>query len=360
MTIASANNKISLLQGYMLILMATGILDHVIIIPLLLTASKRDAWVAVLATLAVSPVWIACLSYIIKDMNGTPLKSWLRRHFGRLLSIFMLIFISVYVFLMGTISLKDTMTWTVASYLPQTPVFALVFAGVVCILYAANAGLRSIAIVTGILLPFVFVFGDFVMSANFKYKDYSLLFPVMEFGAEPIWKGVLYAAGGLLELMGILFFQEHLSKRPRFGNLMLVMVLLTGLTLGPLMGSIAIFGPNEAAEQRYPAYEQWRMVQLGQFIAHLDFISIYQWLSGTFIRVGLALFILVDLWKPNHKLPWLMLAGALMIGAVVLPVSDARFLDFLREVYFPVSVYVSLGLTVLFVSKIWISNRVSR
>jgi spore germination protein (amino acid permease) len=360
MTIASANNKISLLQGYIIILTAIGVLNHVIIIPLLLTASKRDAWVSVLATLAVSPVWIACLSYIIKDMNGTPLKSWLRRHFGRLLASFMLIFISVYVFVMGTISLKDTMTWTVASYLPQTPVFALVFAGVVCSLFAANAGLRSIAIIAGILLPVVILTGDLVMSANFKYKDYSLLFPVMEFGAEPIWKGVYYAAGGLLELIGILFFQEHLSKRPRFGNLMLVIILLAGLILGPLMGSIAIFGPNEAAEQRYPAFEQWRMVQLGQYIAHLDFFSIYQWLSGTFIRVSLVLFVLVDIWKPNNKLPWLMLAGALMIWAVVLPVSDVRFLDFLRKVYFPVTVYGTLGLTALFVTKIWFSNRIRR
>jgi spore germination protein (amino acid permease) len=360
MTIASVNNKISLLQGYMLILMATGILNHVIIIPLLLSASKRDAWVAVLATLVVSPVWIACLTYIIRDMNGTPLKFWLRRHFGRLLGSFMLFFISVYVFVIGTISLKDTITWTVVSYLPQTPLYALVFAGLVCNLFAANAGLRSIAIVAGILLPVVIVLGDFVMSTNFKYKDYSLLFPVMEFGAEPIWKGIFYAAGGLLELMVILFFQEHLSKSPRFGSLMLVMVFLVGLILGPLMGSIAIFGPDEAAEQRYPAYEQWRMVQLGQFIAHLDFFSIYQWLSGTFIRVAMALFVLVDLWKPNHKLPCLILASALMFGAVVLPVSDIRFLDFLRNVYFPVSVVGALGLTTLFVSKIWISNRMNK
>lgn len=247
-----------------------------------------------------------------------------------------------------------------------------------CLLFAANAGFcvsirgsrvqfvcrkRRVALYCDrnwYFAPFCDIVGDFVMSANFKYKDYSLLFPVMEFGTEPIWKGVFYAAGGLLELLGILFFQEHLSKRPRFGNLMLIIVLLAGLILGPLMGSIAIFGPNEAAVQRYPAYEQWRMVQLGQYIAHLDFFSIYQWLTGTFIRVTLVLFIMVDIWKPSKKLPWLMLAGALMIVAVILPVSDARFLDFLREVYFPVSVYFALGLTALFVSKIWISNRIRK
>ncbi|WP_231571356.1 GerAB/ArcD/ProY family transporter [Gordoniibacillus kamchatkensis] len=359
-TIASVNHKISLLQGYMLILMAIGILNHVIIIPLLLTASQRDAWISVLAVLAVSPVWIACLSYILKNMNGTPVKTWLYRHFGKLPATGMLVFFTIYMFVMGAISLKDTITWTIASYLPQTPALALVLAGVGCNLLAAYAGLRVIAIVTGILLPVVIVLGDFVMTANYKYKDYSLLFPVFEFGWEPVWKGALYAAGGLLEIICILFYQEHLSKRPRFGTLMLVNVLLAGLILGPLMGAIAVFGPAEAANQRYPAYEQWRLVQLGQYISHLDFFSIYQWLSGTFVRVSLALFLMVDIWKPGKRLPWLILYGALMIVVVVLPVSDARFLDFLGSVFFPASVYSALGLTALFVAKIWISNRMRR
>ncbi|CAM3657244.1 endospore germination permease [Cohnella lubricantis] len=360
MDIAPANHKISLLQGYMLILMAIGILNHVIIIPLLLTASKRDAWVTVLAVLAVSQVWIACLFYILKNMNGTPVKTWLYRHFGKLPANGMLILITLYLFAMGAISLKDTITWTIASYLPQTPAFALVLAGVACNLLAAYAGLRVIAIVTGILLPVVIVLGDFVMTANYKYKDYSLLFPVIEFGWEPVWKGVIFAAGGLLELICILFYQEHLTKRPRFGTLMFVNVLLAGLILGPLMGSIAVFGPAEAANQRYPAYEQWRLVQLGQYISHLDFFSIYQWLSGTFVRVSLALFIMVDIWKPGKRLPWFIFYGALMIASVVMPVSDALFLDFLRNVFFPASVYFALGLMALLVTKIWISNKMRR
>ncbi|MCM3494630.1 endospore germination permease [Paenibacillus sp. FSL M7-1455] len=360
MDIAPVNHKISLLQGYMLILMAIGILNHVIIIPLLLTASKRDAWVSVLTVLAASPVWIVCLSYILKNMNGTPIKIWLYRHFGKLPANGMLVFFTFFMFVMGTISLRDTITWTIASYLPQTPAWALVLAGVACNLLAAYAGLRVIAIVTGILLPVVIVLGDFVMTANYKYKDYSLLFPVIEFGWEPVWKGVIYAAGGLLELICILFYQEHLTKRPRFGTLMFVNVLLAGLILGPLMGSIAVFGPAEAANQRYPAYEQWRLVQLGQYISHLDFFSIYQWLSGTFVRVSLALFIMVDIWKPGKRLPWFILYGALMIVVVVLPLSDALFLDFLGSVFFPASVYAALGLMALLVTKIWISNKMRR
>jgi len=358
MDIVSDNNKVSLLQGYMLILMAIGIFNHVIIIPLLLSAAERDAWISVLVVMAASPIWAACLSYIIKDMNGTPIKLWLARHFGKPLASLMLVFLTLYLFMMGVISLKDTITWTIATYLPQTPRLALVLAGVACNLLAAKAGLKVIAIVTGILLPIVIVLGDFVMTANFQFKDYGLLLPVMEFGTGPVWKGAFYAAGGLLEFLCILIYQEHLSKPPRFGNLTVVSVMLAGLMLGPTMGAIAIFGPSPASVQRYPAFEQWRMVHLGQYISHLDFLSIYQWLSGTFVRVALALYLMVDIWKARRRMPWLIFYSALFVGAVMMPVSDAVFLDFLKVMYFPSFVWAASGFVALLAAKIWITNRI--
>ncbi|SFS99374.1 hypothetical protein SAMN04488601_11522, partial [Paenibacillus sp. 453mf] len=36
--------KIPLIQSYMIIMLSVGLLNHVIIIPLLLGASGRDAW----------------------------------------------------------------------------------------------------------------------------------------------------------------------------------------------------------------------------------------------------------------------------------------------------------------------------
>src|SRR5207253_7154220 len=73
------------------------------------------------------------------------------------------------------------------------------------------------------------------------------------------------------------------------------------LTLGPLIGAITEFGPTEAAKQMYPAYEEWAIVSIGRFIEHLDFFSIYQWLSGNFIRVSLFLFIALETLRFKNK-----------------------------------------------------------
>ncbi|XRD23741.1 hypothetical protein AABM34_14730 [Lysinibacillus fusiformis] len=67
---------------------------------------------------------------------------------------------------------------------------------------------------------------------------------------------------------------------------------------------------SEASKQRYPAYEEWGLVTIGRYIEHLDFFSIYQWLTGTFIRVSFLLYIVADLLKMtgDPKRIWQMLA----------------------------------------------------
>ncbi|UZM98101.1 hypothetical protein OL548_25235 [Lysinibacillus sp. MHQ-1] len=54
---------------------------------------------------------------------------------------------------------------------------------------------------------------------------------------------------------------------------------------------------------------------IGRYIEHLDFFSIYQWLTGTFIRVSFLLYIVVDLLKMtgDPKRIWQMIAPPFFI-----------------------------------------------
>src|SRR5690606_24260680 len=108
--------------------------------------------------------------------------------------------------------------------------------------------------------PVVMLLGYFVMSANFQFKDYSRLFPLFTHGYMPAGSAALYTLSGITELVLLLFVQRQLSTAMRRRGILLVTLSLIGLTVGPLMGSIALFGPFESTELRYPAFEQWRMV----------------------------------------------------------------------------------------------------
>src|SRR5690606_18767408 len=99
-----------------------------------------------------------------------------------------------------------------------------------------HGGLRTIAIVNGLLLPLVFILGFFVTSSNFPHKDYKLLFPLMEHGIWPLLKGILYTGSGLVELMYLVFFQHRIKGKIKLWPLAITGLILVDLALSPLTG----------------------------------------------------------------------------------------------------------------------------
>ncbi|TMV50908.1 spore gernimation protein [Paenibacillus mesophilus] len=332
------NKKISVLLLYMTIILSIGISNHVLLIPVLLETARRDAWVGATAAIVPMIAWVGVLHLIIRRIGHRQVGEWLQERYGKAVRLIVAALAIVYLSVSAFTSLDDMVMWTHVSYLPRTPRFVIALAFVVVCFFAARAGMRAIAITSGLLLPGVVVLGYFVASANLQYKDYSLLTPVFTHGYVPAIKAMAYTGGGLFELVLILFMQHHVKSAIRTRSLLVMALILVGLTVGPVTGSIALFGPFEAAEQRYPAFEQWRMVTMGKFISHLDFFSIYQWISGSFIRVSLMLFLIPDAaGMKNRRSRNFLLAGLsiALLAATMLPVSDPTLLYFLSRWYFP-------------------------
>ncbi|MEH6996690.1 GerAB/ArcD/ProY family transporter, partial [Neobacillus drentensis] len=133
-------------------------------------------------------------------------------------------------------------------------------------------------------LPLVSLFGFLVGIGNFSNKNYNLLFPIFENGFDGFFQGFIYTFSGMFEIIFILFLTPYIKDRIKAKWLIFVGFILVSLTLGPLMGAITEFGSVEAAKLKNPAYEQWKLLMLGVHITRLDFLSIFQWLSGAFIR----------------------------------------------------------------------------
>ncbi|MEK4508938.1 GerAB/ArcD/ProY family transporter [Paenibacillus sp. FSL K6-2524] len=346
---------------FSIIALAVGLMNHVMVIPSLLQEAKRDAWLSVLAVILPYIIWTLLLYYIMKKTNQQSIVTWLHENYGTMVSIAFRAFFIAYLLMIIVLTVKDTTVWTHASYLPRTPQLVLSASLVLLCCVAAQSGIRSIAITSGILLPFVVVFGDFVMSANLPKKNYSLLTPVMEHGVEPVLKGCMYVGGGLVELIIILLFQHRMKSNIRPWSLCLLAIFLVILVFGPVTGAIAEFGPFEAAKLRYPAYEEWRLVQVGKYIRHVDFLSIYQWLSGAFVRISIALLLLIDLLpasqNKNMRLIWLTILGIVMVFLVELPISDMQYASFLKHVYLPLSLGLVVGVSLLLFIAVLVKNK---
>jgi len=340
-----ANKKVSPLQLYFVFFLSIGITNHVLLIPVLLHYGKRDSWIGAAASIIPFVLCVILIYLVIRKTAGRKMIDWLKQRFGAIVAVPIKIIVIAACALHASVTLKDIVIWTHVSYLPRTPPLVIMIIFLMFCFFAALAGLRAIAIASGLLLPVVALLGFFVMGSNSHYKDYSLLMPLFTHGYGPAMKSALLTNGASIELITVLFLQHHVSSKIRLSSLLMVSICLTGLTIGPLIGAITIFGPFEASDLRYPAFEQWRMVALGKYISHLDFLSIFQWISGACVRMSVLLFLMLDVIgvsKPRRR-TYLMIGLSLFFLAIGLyPMEDNWFRMQIETWYYPLILGVGL------------------
>ncbi len=342
--------KISFLQLSMIFLLGNGLFSHVIVNPLILSASGRDSWLVPLASLLPVTLWFSILLVIMRRSGQTKLQPWLAARTSPWLSWVLVIPVYVHIYLIGALTLIHTSNWTEANYLPETPRFALTFILIVVSCFAALAGIRAIAIGSGVLLPIVFALGYFVAISNTRVKDYGFLLPILEHGWSPVMNGLVYAGGGLSEIVLLVMLQHHVKTTVKWRHLFLLILLTIQIMLGPLLGALTEFGPEEAARQTESPYEQWRLVQIGAFIEHVDFLSVYQWLSGASVRIALPLYLLSDFVGPakRNTRRWFIIAAALSYFVLaLLPLSQQEIYSFKQQYFVPSALIVESCMTVL-------------
>ncbi|WP_164821780.1 endospore germination permease [Paenibacillus koleovorans] len=352
-----------MLQASMLLIMAIGLDNHVTVIPLLLNTAQKDSWMSVILVAPLCILWTLLPYSIIRKTEQTNIMTWLRSHNYNLLPPVIALVVFPFFFINAFITLKEVIVWTEVSYLPQTPMLATTLTLLALCVYSALKGIRSIAIIAGLLLPFVWLLGYFVMAANFQVKRYDLLFPVFRTaGFSGIASCMLYAASSFVEVFIIIFMQHSIRDKIRWYHLMILVFLLAGLTVGPLTGAIAAFG-YEAVLIRYPTFEQWKLVRIGDYVSHVDFLSIYQWLSGAFVRISLMLYMTAELFKKGkdtksvRAVPILLLAGALLVLACLPAINDFDYLKLAKWYYMGSFIIIITVSTVLFAIIMWINRK---
>ncbi|EOS58684.1 endospore germination permease [Paenibacillus barengoltzii] len=340
--------KATNLQAIMTLMLAIGITNHVFIIPALLQIAKRDAWFSVILSAAPFAI-VVWLTYYASSRIGTqPLPEWIRHRLGRIPAFGFRWVMTAFFFTTAWFSLYDTVMWMKLTFLPYTPVLASSLILMLLCLIGALKGMKTIAVTSGILLPLVVLLGFYVAIVNIEFKDYSLLFPLLEQGWFPVLKGVWYACAGLFEIFFIFFLQPYLKAPLTRIQLIVFSLILFGLTLGPLTGAIVEFNPFEAAIQRYPAYEEWKIAGFGKYISQTDFFSIYQWLSGSVIRISFALIVITDMWKkqnPRWKPTLLAVLAFILMLLSCYTMTDIMFQHLMIRYIFPINACFLLFMT---------------
>ncbi|MFB7641090.1 GerAB/ArcD/ProY family transporter [Peribacillus butanolivorans] len=357
------NGKISTVQLSLIVMTAIGLKNHVTILPHLLQAAKRDSWISVLLAFVIILIWCLLLFYIHKATGQTNIFVWVEKNIGKVTGRILSITMSLFFTSLAAVSLKEMVVWTKLSYLPITPpIFEIILFTGLCF-FLASTNIQTIAIVNTFVLMAVLLFGFFVAITNIQFKNYSLLKPILEHGWSPVFAGIIYPLSGLIELIVFLCLQQKVHGKLKLKVFVINTFILTWLILGPLIGSITEFGPIEASRQKYPAFEQWGLVTLGRFIEHLDFLSIYQWLTGAFIRVSFFLFLsleVLSLKNNRNKTKLLIVYSIILIVSNSFSFSDVILYDIIKTFIMPITFWFFLAVSILLSIFVFFSNRRKR
>lgn len=334
-------NTLRFISIVYVILLSVGLFAHVEIIPFLLTTAKRDSWISIIVTVIILPLWIYVLYKIVAIVNKRSITQLLTQH-GSMLSYYLLLLpIAVYLLIDAFVTAKDIIYWSQLSYMEGFNSFTLAFVLLLFCLLCTEAGLFSIGLLSSILCPIVLFLGFFISFANMKKKHYELLFPLFTEGYLPMTKGLLYTSLPILELFIIIFLTPVLQKAVSRKQLFTVGLVIIGLMLGPTIGSIAEFGPEQASDYRYPAYEQWRLISIGRYFSHADFFAIFQWLSGGVIRISLFVFIAYRiLTKGMAKVKVVRSIYGILFIACIYPFDQSPFSTIIYGYFRPLSFFL--------------------
>lgn len=338
----------SRLQLSFVIILFIGISNHVLMLPHLLYVAKRDAWICVLVGYGILLIWGLVLSFIMsRNKQNMRLSTWISRRTGRVISASIMFIFFFHISIIAFISFYDFITSIKIYFLPLTPQWVVVIPFLLLCVWGASSNLKTIIYSATFLLPIVWLLGYFVAFSTMSNKDYSYMFPIFTNGSMPIINGIIVVLGGSVDILLILLLQQYVNKPFKLWQLLLLITILIGLILGPLLGSIASFGPNVAAVLRFPALEQWRLVELGEHVSHLDFFAVFQFISGAVVRVALCLYFLKDIGFTSKKVKsivfWTASFSLFFIG--ILPISDLWVQTAIGKYFYPGLLVIGLLLT---------------
>ncbi|MEH7350489.1 GerAB/ArcD/ProY family transporter [Gottfriedia acidiceleris] len=347
-----SNDKIFINAALILVFLSSIFMHHFLLMSVLLDKVGRDAWISVIIAFPTLLIWLCILYYIMIKTEQKSIPLLIKQRYGNLAYFIIVIPILAFLLMNSYIALKSISDWITLMYLPKTPRFVIELCLLLICTYCAQAGITSIAFISVFLLPIIILFELFLDGANIQFMHINWVKPMLQNGWNPIFKGSFFIAGGYVEILFLLLIQQHIKKRVKFKHLFSLGIAILISSLFPLFYSITLFGPQLSEKMRYPVYEQWRLLGVGQFIQHVDFISVYQFMSSSFIRISLCMYLCVDILNIRSKLTLNKMIWSLsfvLLVVICIPVTDLGFHTIVKNTYIPIFVPVIFCISILLV-----------
>lgn len=266
-------------------------MGHLYMVPIVLARAGRDGWLSIYAALVPALLLALVLQVMHLFFPGLSLVEIFSDLLGKPLGKALGLVYTLFFLLAPTITIRGLMDFMNTAFMPQTPPVVLGLLYLVICAYAVLGGLEKLIRVNELLLPLLIFTGLLLFGLTLPDKEYQRLLPILEEGPGPVLLGSIPLISLFGEMVAVAMIQP--AVRPADNPWKYTsggMALIAIMFMGPLTGSVSMFGEKIAASLFYPTFTEIEYINLGDFLQNLQVLSVILWLFGSFGRVSFFLY----------------------------------------------------------------------
>ncbi|MCX7614578.1 MAG: endospore germination permease [Clostridiales bacterium] len=250
--------------------------------------AKQDAWIVALLAPVVGLPLIWVYHYLMKLHPGKTLIEVYYAVFGKVIGWILAAYFVIFVCLLSAPNIIFYIgNFVQTQYMTETPLYALHFVFVICLMVGLLYGLEAIARSSEISIFIVSGLIIFAMLMNLPNINPKNLLPVLEEGFTPIIKASIQLASNITWpcIIFTMFYPLNTVNTNKTRN-----SLFIGYTWGTIINficiimSVLVLGSTITARSQYPTYLMAKEISIG-IISRVEAIISFSWIVTETVRV---------------------------------------------------------------------------
>lgn len=278
---------ISSKQGIFMIVLF--ILNGSLMLPTAIEA-KKDLWIAILLSLALSIPIIYIYSNILSTFPGKDLFDILEYTFGKFFGkLFSLAYIW-FAFHLASIILRDFGEYFLSAALPETPIIIMVITPTILCIWIVKEGIEVFGRLASLLIVIIFIIIFILAGLLISEINLDNIRPILADGIKPVIKGA-YSTFTFPFAETIIFTMvlSSLDNKKGYFKVYLIGLLIGGLILfSTSFIEISTLGINWYSSLYFPGYEILTMIEVGELLNRIEIIGGLVFSVVTFIKLSIC------------------------------------------------------------------------
>lgn len=345
----SLNNKISLRQLQVLIILdifGTGVL----ILPRKVSVlANQDGWILILISTLFALFSVFLITTIAKMFPNDSFFSYSQKALGKIFAVVVSILFIIKILVSGALELRLFGEILKSTLLQHTPFYIISFFIILVSAYAAGKGYETRGRIAEILIFIVFLPVLFVFGIATTDTDFTNLMPVLTTPYTSLIFGGFFSTVAFSALPFALLALPYLNTKQKIFKHLSISIILIGIFMVFVCAvTVAKFGVIETKRQMWPIIEAMDVVDIpGSFVERQMALVMSIWIVSVFAIINASLFfssvLLRDVFKKGTHVTYIFISSIIIFSIAFIPdniLNVFELMDFM---------FITFGILFLFI-----------